>query len=272
MKMLLLVRILTAGLLTLIAFPVLANVNVTATVPGVCGNNIIEPFEQCDGTDFGGQTCNDFNYSGGNLSCTPSCSLDLSQCTGLKTTNQSPFGHIGSGSSIITASFTNNQAVFAGRTLAGTIIFVFRDGFLANVGVASSDGTFSINVYGLSPGIHTFTIYAEDFSGHIYPSQSFTVNTSNQLVTSINGLSIQPVNSVSPISPSINNGKEAPNNFPTIVEPNKEGALSPEKPVSYPKEPSLPINSGTFKAILEAILLIGLLIFLVIKLQLHRLF
>ena len=48
----------------------------------VCGNNIKEIDEQCDGTDLGGQTCTGLGYSGGTLICNQSCNFDTSSCTG----------------------------------------------------------------------------------------------------------------------------------------------------------------------------------------------
>ena len=49
----------------------------------ICGNGNIDPGEQCDGTNFGGQTCGSFGYSrsGGSLSCTNDCqTIDTSGC------------------------------------------------------------------------------------------------------------------------------------------------------------------------------------------------
>ena len=48
----------------------------------ICGNNIKEIDEQCDGTDLGGQTCTGLGYNGGTLSCNQSCNFDTSNCTG----------------------------------------------------------------------------------------------------------------------------------------------------------------------------------------------
>jgi len=47
----------------------------------VCGNNIREGSEVCDGSDLGGQTCQSQGYSGGTLSCLSNCSgFDFSGC------------------------------------------------------------------------------------------------------------------------------------------------------------------------------------------------
>lgn len=57
---------------------------VTPPSGSVCGNNIIETGEVCDGTDLGGATCvseDPTTYGGGTLSCSASCTLNFSQCT-----------------------------------------------------------------------------------------------------------------------------------------------------------------------------------------------
>ncbi|NJL28068.1 MAG: exo-alpha-sialidase [Thermoanaerobaculia bacterium] len=46
----------------------------------VCGNNTIEPPEDCDGTTLGGQTCIGLGFRGGRLACDASCQFDTSAC------------------------------------------------------------------------------------------------------------------------------------------------------------------------------------------------
>ncbi len=48
----------------------------------VCGNNVVEGTEVCDGTDLGGQTCGDFGCTGGGtLACNATCDgFDTSGC------------------------------------------------------------------------------------------------------------------------------------------------------------------------------------------------
>lgn len=52
----------------------------TTTATSICGNNVVEASEVCDGTDFGSASCAGLGYAGGALSCTSNCTLDLSAC------------------------------------------------------------------------------------------------------------------------------------------------------------------------------------------------
>jgi hypothetical protein len=48
----------------------------------MCGNNIIDDGEQCDGANLGGFDCVDLGYSGGTLGCDPiTCTYDAASCT-----------------------------------------------------------------------------------------------------------------------------------------------------------------------------------------------
>ena len=46
----------------------------------VCGDDVIEAPEQCDGTNLNGQTCQSQGFSSGVLSCGVSCSFETNQC------------------------------------------------------------------------------------------------------------------------------------------------------------------------------------------------
>ena len=49
-----------------------------------CGNGVRQPAdgEQCDTADFGGLTCASYCYTGGTLTCTAACGIEVSTCTG----------------------------------------------------------------------------------------------------------------------------------------------------------------------------------------------
>lgn len=46
-----------------------------------CGNGVIEPGEDCDGVELGGQDCTDLGFVAGELSCDQSCQLDATACS-----------------------------------------------------------------------------------------------------------------------------------------------------------------------------------------------
>lgn len=46
----------------------------------VCGNEIKEQGEECDGNDFGSLTCQDFGFSYGELLCSSSCEIETLEC------------------------------------------------------------------------------------------------------------------------------------------------------------------------------------------------
>ncbi|HEV8580425.1 MAG TPA: S8 family serine peptidase [Thermoanaerobaculia bacterium] len=48
--------------------------------PPICGNNLREGSEQCDGPDLGGQTCQSQGFSGGALGCNGDCTFNTSGC------------------------------------------------------------------------------------------------------------------------------------------------------------------------------------------------
>ncbi len=50
-------------------------------VPETCGNGRLDPGEQCEGADLGGETCTSRGYLEGALSCDASCQLDESDCS-----------------------------------------------------------------------------------------------------------------------------------------------------------------------------------------------
>lgn len=49
-------------------------------VPSNCGNGTLDPEEQCEGSDFGELTCEDFNLTSGQLVCNGFCTIVVSSC------------------------------------------------------------------------------------------------------------------------------------------------------------------------------------------------
>ena len=73
----------------------MADIGWTLNNPAVCGNGLREGAEECDGADLGGATCGDISCSGGSVSCTASCTLDYSSCSGCPVCNFNGICEIG---------------------------------------------------------------------------------------------------------------------------------------------------------------------------------
>ncbi|HLK10509.1 MAG TPA: DUF1566 domain-containing protein [Candidatus Binatia bacterium] len=53
----------------------------TAACTAYCGNGVIDPGEECDGTSFGGATCASLGFPlGGTLRCTAACTINTRRC------------------------------------------------------------------------------------------------------------------------------------------------------------------------------------------------
>ncbi len=52
----------------------------TTTGAPVCGDDAVDPGEDCDGTDLGTATCVTEGFAGGDLLCTATCTVDTGSC------------------------------------------------------------------------------------------------------------------------------------------------------------------------------------------------
>jgi len=48
--------------------------------PGTCNNGELETYEECEGFELRGQSCQSLGFDGGTLACSDDCILDTSQC------------------------------------------------------------------------------------------------------------------------------------------------------------------------------------------------
>jgi hypothetical protein len=161
----------------------------TATVQAtikitVCGNNIKETGEQCDGTDLGGATCQSLGYSGGTLSCKPSCEYNTSNCT----TGGGGGGGGGGGYVPPLETVVN----FTGRAYPKSTITLLKDAQIAATTIAGSDANFQISISGLSGGNYIFSVYSEDNKGNRSSLLTFPVSITTGTTTNVSGIFIAP--------------------------------------------------------------------------------
>ena len=75
----------SGGRMDLIFPQVSSQLDVCSDGVGDCGNGIKEIGEDCDGSDFGGVTCETSGCASGSLTCATDCTIDTSTCTGCPT-------------------------------------------------------------------------------------------------------------------------------------------------------------------------------------------
>ncbi len=63
-----------------------AGCSITTTTT-LCGNNVIDVLEDCEGSNLNGKSCKDLGFSSGELSCNSGCSYDYSKCSSVSCDN-----------------------------------------------------------------------------------------------------------------------------------------------------------------------------------------
>jgi len=160
-----------------------SNATIGATVKiSVCGNNIVEADEQCDGSDLNNHSCSDLGYDGGTLSCNASCTFNTSACT-------SGGGGGGGGGSIVQSV---TSVTFSGRAYPSSKITVLKDGQKAITTIAGPDAKFYVSLTGLSAGNYLFSVYGEDNKDRHSSPFTFSVDITKGATTNISGIFIAP--------------------------------------------------------------------------------
>ncbi len=161
-------------------------VNVIATVLG-CGDGNIQSGEECDGSNLAGQSCTSKGFSGGFLSCTASCTFNISTCTSAPPPPPQP--PPGGGMVYFTPQTTVN---FSGRAYPRSVVTILKDAQIAATTVAGTDANFQVTVSGLSSGNYIFSIYAEDNNGNRSSLLSFPLSVTSGDSANVSGIFIAP--------------------------------------------------------------------------------
>ena len=173
-----------SSFLPLAAFASATTLTVTIQSAGICGNNVKESGESCDGSDLGGASCSSQGFSGGTLSCTASCTFNTSQCTAASS------GGGGGGGGGIAVSSTG--AIFSGRAYPKSTITLLKDAQIAATTIAGADANFSISLSGLSGGNYIFSVYSEDNKGIRSSLLTFPVSVTSGTTANVGGIFIAP--------------------------------------------------------------------------------
>ena len=156
---------------------------ITITVKiSVCGNNIKEEGEQCDGNDLGGASCQSLRYSGGTLSCNPDCTFNTSGCwTGG-----------GGGGGVYIPPPIETKVILQGKAYPLAKITILKDGEVAEIVNADNNANFKTEIKNISAGIWNFSLWAEDNKGRRSVTVSFTVTILEGKITTISNIFIPP--------------------------------------------------------------------------------
>lgn len=154
----------------------------SSVIVTICGNNIKEIGEQCDGTDLGGQTCQSLGYYGGTLTCNANCTFNTSNCNILVP----PAGGGG--------YFwpTKTTVVIQGKAYPLAKITILKDGEVTKVITADNNANFKTEITDISPGIWTFSLWAEDSAGRRSIIFSFAVTILEGKITTISNIFLPP--------------------------------------------------------------------------------
>ena len=146
----------------------------------VCGNNIKEPGEQCDGTDLGGATCQSLGYQGGTLSCNSDCTFNTSGCI------------TGGGGGGGVSPPPQTKIIIKGMASPYANVTVMKDGIIVGTTIADPSANFRFELSDLTAGIWTFSLWAEDNRGRRSQTFSFTTTITAGVTTTISNIFLPP--------------------------------------------------------------------------------
>lgn len=163
----------------------------TSVVITVCGNDIVEAGEDCDGVELDGETCASQGYSSGTLACASNCSFDTSSCvTVIPDTTPPP--SVGGGGSYIPPAPAETKVILQGKSHSNSNVTVLKDGQVVTNTGSDSGANFKIEISNITAGTYTFGIWAEDIKGLRSITFNFTVNVQENTITTISGIFIPP--------------------------------------------------------------------------------
>jgi len=163
-------------------------VNITGIIASVCGNEIIETGEQCDGDNLGGQTCRGLGFRGGTLSCNADCAFNTSACT----------RGVGGGGGYVPPPI-ETKVIFQGKSYPNSLVTILKDGKIATTVQADSKADFRAEITDLTAGIYTFGVWAKDKDGIKSIAYTLTFRVSSNTTTTVSGIYLPPTIDLSDI-------------------------------------------------------------------------
>ena len=160
-----------------------SGISITARIESICGDGIIDSGEQCDGSNFGGQTCAGLGYTTGILGCN-NCNFDTSNC--ITVTG----GGGGAGTYIPIAVLT--KVILSGRAYPGSDVYVLSDGKLTDIVKADSKASFKAEIEDITPGVWSFSVWAIDKNKIKSITYTLTFRVAADTITTVSGIFLPP--------------------------------------------------------------------------------
>jgi hypothetical protein len=167
----------------------------TSVTVTLCGNNVKEGSEDCDGSDLGGATCVSLGYTGGSLSCNSDCTFNTSNCT-----SEAPPPPPSGVGGIYVPPPTVTKVIIKGKAYPESKITLLEDGKVLATKKADTLADFEIEIADITAGIWTFGIWAEDKDGRKSITFSFTTSVTEGMTTTVSNIFVPPTIELSKVS------------------------------------------------------------------------
>ena len=169
-------------------FIIADSVNISVTVT-ICGNDIKESGEVCDGSDLDGQACSTQGFDSGTLTCDVSCTaFNTSQCQN----DEGGGGGGGGGGTYTPPAPVEASVTFSGRAYPLSEVFILKDAQIVATTIADQDANFLTTLSNLAFGNYTFSLYSEDINGRRSSLFTFSIYVSSGAQISIGNIFISP--------------------------------------------------------------------------------
>ncbi len=165
-----------------------------------CGNTYKENPEECDGNDFGGNSCTTWGFSGGSLACTVDCRVSTAACEVKENEGGvSGSGRSGGGSGSASTGFDpgseteqETKVVIRGKSYPHANVHILIDGRVVGIVETDAKADFYFESSEITAGVASFGFWSEDKDGLKSNLLTLTLRVISNAVTTISGVNIAP--------------------------------------------------------------------------------
>lgn len=164
-----------------------------------CGNTNKEIQEECDSSDFDGQTCVSLGFESGSLFCTSDCKILTANCVAMEHEGGAPGGGSSGGSSGGSTGYkpgsdteSVTKVVMQGKSYPHSDVHILVDGKVEGIVRTDAKADFYFETSDVTPGVGSFGFWSEDPDGLKSTLLTLTFRVISGAVTTISGVYIAP--------------------------------------------------------------------------------